>query len=461
MNFDGLVVPAMAVALAAPALAFLFLFAAAGCGAKPSEKVVGGVARAAYSVAALASVVATLSYVAGGMHPRHVHVGTWFGLSEYGFELGLGVDALSLTYLALVGFLSAVVGSMSHRYLHREEGYARFFLLLTLFATGMGILVTADSLAFLFVGWELVGISSALLIAFYQERPAPARHGLFAFVVYRICDVGVLSAVVFLHHLTGAGDLPVAGETAVLSFGAATLLGLLVLFGSMGKSAQLPFSGWLPRAMEGPTTSSAIFYGALSVHAGPYLLLRTAPLWRHSMVVCVAVGLVGGATALHASMVARVQTDAKTSLAYATLSQLGLIYVEIAFGLYTLALVHVSGNALLRTLQILGTPSVIADHERIENALGRDRPRAGVHLEQLVPARMRRWLYRFALERGYLDAGVSAVVASARRVLLAFDRLDRKVVEIIGGQRFVPELDIGSAPLSAHDEPAKRQEAVR
>jgi NADH:ubiquinone oxidoreductase subunit 5 (subunit L)/multisubunit Na+/H+ antiporter MnhA subunit len=434
MNVDDYIVPAVTVALAAPALAFLVLLAAAVWGGKPKEKTIGGLVRGAYGVATVASLVAAAAYVASGSVPRHVDFGHWFGLGHYGFGLGLGLDGLSLTYLVLIAFLSALLGSVSHRYLHREEGYRRFFLLLTLFSAGMSVLVLADSLGFLFIGWELVGLGSALLIAFYQERHAPARHGLFAYVVYRVCDVGLLAAAVFLHQVQGGDALPVSGEAVALGTSAATLFGLLVLFGSMGKSGQLPFSGWLPRAMEGPTTSSAIFYGALSVHAGPYLLLRTAPLWDDSMVVCAAVGLVGGATALHASIVGRVQTDAKAALAYATLAQLGLIYVEVACGLYTLALVHVVGNTLLRALQILRAPSVIADHERIENALGHGLPRSGVHLEHLVPAGLHRWLYRFALERGYLDSGTAAVVASARRGLLAFDRIDRKVIEIIGGE---------------------------
>jgi NADH:ubiquinone oxidoreductase subunit 5 (subunit L)/multisubunit Na+/H+ antiporter MnhA subunit len=474
MTFDECVVPAVAVALSAPALAFLVLLAAAGIGSRPREAIVGGVVRAAYTAASSASLVAALAYVLGGMHPRRVDVGTWFGIGAYGFQLGLGLDGLSLTYLALVGFLSAVVGGVSHRYLHREEGYRRFFLLLTLFSTGMGILVVADSLDLLIVGWELVGLGSALLIAFYEERDAPTRHGLLAYAVYRVCDVGVLSAAILLHHLTGAARLPISGEAAALSAGAATSLGLLLLFGSMGKSGQLPFSGWLPRAMEGPTTSSAIFYGALSVHAGPYLLLRTAPLWQGSIVVCSAIGLVGGATALHASVVGRVQTDAKTALAYATLSQLGLIYVEIALGLHALALAHVAGNALLRTLQILRAPSIIADHERIENLLGRGLPRSGVHLERLVPEGVRCWLYRFALERGYLDATAAAFIVRARLALLALDRADRRTIEIIGRTRSrrasaalhvppaVPELGAPSGGASsARGDGAEGQDVLR
>ncbi|MBC7172281.1 MAG: hypothetical protein H5U40_07650, partial [Polyangiaceae bacterium] len=203
--------------------------------------------------------------------------------------------------------------------------------------------------------------------------------------------------------------------------------------GSLGKSGQLPFSGWLPRAMEGPTTSSAIFYGALSVHAGPYLLLRTAPLWEPSRVVAACVVLVGAASALHATFVGRVQTDAKSALAYATLAQVGLVFVEIGLGFRTLALVHIVGNALLRSLQLLRAPSAISDHELVENGLGRAIPRSGGQYEAMLPAGARRWLYRLALERGDLDALVVRAGLAGQRFLALLDRFDRNVIDAIGG----------------------------
>ncbi len=429
---DALGGAALATILA-PLTAFLVLLLTAGAGLRPSERVIGAIARAAFFVECMASVLATALFVHVGERAAHFTLPAWFVTGGYAFELGLAIDAYALGFLVVVGVVSALVGSVSHRYLHREEGYRRFFLLLLLCATGMPIIVLADGLDLLFVGWEIVGISSALLIGFYQERPSPARHGLLAFAVYRTCDVGLLAGIVLLHGFAGHGELPGPGAST-LTVAHATVLGLLFLFGAMGKSGQLPFTGWLPRAMEGPTTSSAIFYGALSVHAGAYLLVRTAPIWSGAPLVHTAIVLVGAATALNGSIVGRVQTDAKTAIAYATVAQVGVIFVEIGFGLDAVAIAHIAGNAILRSFQILRAPSVIAEHERVENALGGVRPRAGVHLELLLPEGARRWLYRYALERGYIDALAYSAAGAARSWLGALDRFDHRLAEAIALQ---------------------------
>src|SRR5262249_6045676 len=141
----------------------------------------------------------------------------------------------------------------------------------------------------LFAGWELVGLSSALLVAFFQERPAPVRNGLRVWAVYRVSDAALLLAAIALHHLSGEGDfdkllgaVPWPDGRATLTGGPALLVGLLLVVAAAGKSALVPFSGWLPRAMEGPTPSSAVFYGALSVHLGAFLLLRVGPILETS-----------------------------------------------------------------------------------------------------------------------------------------------------------------------------------
>src|SRR5262249_33172175 len=159
--------------------------------------------------------------------------------------------------------------------------------LYALFVLGMVVSSLAGNIETLFAGWELVGLSSALLVAFFQERPAPARNGLWVWVVYRVADAAFLLAAVVMMHLAGRGDFDMLTGirdnlswpegTAVVSSGTALIVGLLLLVAAAGKSALVPFSGWLPRAMEGPTPSSAVFYGALSVHLGAFLLLRVGP----------------------------------------------------------------------------------------------------------------------------------------------------------------------------------------
>jgi NAD(P)H-quinone oxidoreductase subunit 5 len=183
----------------------------------------------------------------------------------------------------------------------------------------------------------------------------------------------------------------------------ALLVGALFVIAAAGKSGLIPFSGWLPRAMEGPTPSSAIFYGALSVHLGAFLLLRVSPILETSVWLCAALFTLGILTALFAHVAGSVQTDIKSALSFACLSQVGLIVAEISLGLRYIALIHLLGNACLRTLQFIRAPSLLHDYHTLENALGEHLPHQAGWGERLLSPSFRAWLYRFALERGYLD----------------------------------------------------------
>lgn len=210
------------------------------------------------------------------------------------------------------------------------------------------------------------------------------------------------------------------------------MVGLLILWASMGKAAQVPFSGWLPRAMEGPTPSSAVFYGALSIHLGPYLLLRAESILQSSWLAASAVIAVGSLTALHATFVGRTQSDIKSALSYASMTQVGLIYVEIGLGFRYLAVAHIVGHAAIRTLQILRSPSLLHDHHHLEQAMGKQLPRTGGHLERLVPDSLQPWLYRVALERGGFDALLKdRIVAPLLRFICRIDRLDQAWVDYL------------------------------
>ena len=220
-----------------------------------------------------------------------------------------------------------LVNAFAGKYLHLEPGFARFFILLCLFGIGMNLIVLADSIDVLFAGWECLGISSALLIGFFHERANAVKAALRAFTTYRICDVGILVASVVIHRAVGSGDfdrlfgLNWPQGVCTVSDTTATIVSLLLVFAALGKSAQVPFSGWLPKAMEGPTPSSAIFYGALSVHAGAYVLLRCGPLLDKAPLARITLIVIGIGTALHASLVGRVQTDLKSVLAFASMTQ--------------------------------------------------------------------------------------------------------------------------------------------
>ena len=430
---------AMTLIVGLPALAVVLLALPSWFGVRFRENTIVVVLGAAFTGALLATLTVFVALLCGDAQAIETNLGAWFNVGHYEFEWRFVGDRLSLPFAGFSAMLIGLVGAFSRRYLHREEGFLRFFLMLAIFGTGVELVVLAGSIDLVFFGWELVGLTSALLIGFYHDRPKPVEHGLRAFVTYRLCDIGLLGAAVWLHHTVGhsalVADDPWLGFAAPPGVRDATLVGLLLLWASMGKSAQAPLGGWLPRAMEGPTNSSAIFYGAISIHLGPYLLLRSAPILESAPLVAYAVIAIGAATAIHATFVGNAQTDIKCALAYASMTQVGLIFVEIGLGFRYLALAHIIGHATLRSLQVLRSPSLLHDHQHLEQAMGGTLPRTGRHIERLVPKPLQPWLYRMALERGYFDTLlVDGVAGGFRRLVLGVDRADRRVSAWITGE---------------------------
>jgi NAD(P)H-quinone oxidoreductase subunit 5 len=405
------------------------------------ERWTGRFAAAAMAISCAAFCAALLLQATtrtGGM----VLYGSWSTSHAGGIAIEFLLDGTSLGFAALSSAIAGVVAAFSNRYLHREPGYNRYFFLLAMFVTGMLLVALAGNVEVLFAGWELVGLSSALLVAFFHERPAPVTNALRVFSVYRISDAAMLSAAVLLHHVAGSGSLALlfggadAASAAGLTGGNATMIAVLLIVAVAGKSALLPFSGWLPRAMEGPTPSSAVYYGSLSIHAGCFLLLRAAPLLEQAPAARWLAGGIGAATALFSSLTTRVQSDVKSSLAYASLTQVGIIVVEIALGLYTLAFLHLVGHACFRLLQFLSAPNVLHDLHGLEAAVGERLTPAGGYLETMIPDGLRRRLFLFALERGFVDAVLDRfVVDPFYRVTRLMSRLDRFLCDVVTRQR--------------------------
>jgi len=433
-HYSGLV----GMLLAFPALAAVLLGIPAWLGRGWSERATRKIVGVTYGCVVVACAALALIMLLEGETEVRLPLGAWFSVGEYRFDWELIVDRLSLPFATYSAVLLIVISAFSGRYLHREPGFTRFYVLLAVFGAGIELVILAGSLDLIFIGWELVGLTSALLIGFFHERRAPAAHGLRAFVTYRLCDVGLLGAAVWLHHSVGTASMT---DTSGLWRGLAVphnakdavFVGLLLLWATMGKSAQVPLSGWLPRAMEGPTTSSAVFYGALSIHLGAYLLLRAAPILDHTSVVTTAVVIVGALSALHGTFVGRVQTDIKSALAYASMTQVGIIFVEIGLGLRMLPILHIVGHACIRTLQILRSPSLLHDHHHLEMAMGASLPRTGRHIERIVPRSLQPWFYLHALERGYFDILLhDYVVGGFVRVFQWIDRIERRWVAWLG-----------------------------
>jgi NAD(P)H-quinone oxidoreductase subunit 5 len=379
-------------------LAFLWLL-----GWVPGERPVSRITGVTFSgcVFGLAALLWKLTSGAGASPAVVVTFGNWFAVHDYHFPLVLMVDRLSLPFLAMTVMLSGLIGQFSATYLHRERGFFRFFLLLHLFAFGSLLAFAAGSLDLLAAGWEIVGITSVLLIAFFQLRPAPVENGLRVFAVYRACDIGLLVGIFAMHHWAGTAAFD--RGFPVLTGAEALTVCLLLLLAASGKAAQVPFSGWLPRAMEGPTPSSAIFYGAISIHAGAYLLLRVQPVLAQSALASTLVVLIGVITALHGTIAGRASADAKTSLAYASLTQVGVVFVEIGIGWTSVAVAHILGHATVRTMQFLRAPSMLHDYHQMQSAIGGELSPTGKHLESMLPEGVQLWLYRWAFDRGHLD----------------------------------------------------------
>lgn len=441
MNEHDFIAVLVKTQLAAPAATLAVIGLPTLLGRPLPERATTRVVGAGFAAAFLAGVVMLVMLAAGGFKPEVVHSGTWFAVGHHEATIDLVADALSVPYVCFSTGLCWLVNAFAGKYLHREPGFSRFFILLSLFGTGMNLMVLADSIDMLFAGWECLGISSALLIGFFHERNNAVRAALRAFTTYRVCDVGLLAASVVVHRAVGSGDFQRLftanwpDGTCLVPGTTAEIISLLLVFAALGKSAQIPFSGWLPRAMEGPTPSSAIFYGALSIHAGAYVLLRCESLLEQAPLARFALIVIGTATALHANTVGKVQTDLKSMLAYASMTQAALIFVEIGLGWRVIPLIHVVSHAILRSLQILRSPSALHDRHELEAALGGHPGAGGWSPIKLLPVRWQAAIYRVALERGFEDMVVGRLFITPACWL--FERaasLERRWIAWLGGE---------------------------
>jgi NADH:ubiquinone oxidoreductase subunit 5 (subunit L)/multisubunit Na+/H+ antiporter MnhA subunit len=421
--------------VAVPALLVAVFFIAFLWDHRLQEKTVGKIFQGAISVSLLSALSAAAIMLMSRTAHHPIELGDWVITPNYHLKFELMLDVLSMSYVILTLVLCATVTAFSTRYMHREPGYNRFFVLFAVFLLGMVTAALSGTVETIFAGWEMVGLSSVLLIAFFHERPSPPRNGLRVWIVYRVGDAALMLAAILMHEINGAGDFDrLTGSQAwpahesVLIGPHFTILGILFFLAAACKSALIPFSGWLPRAMEGPTPSSAIFYGALSVHLGVFLLLRVSPVLDSSPLLSISVVLLGLATSALAYLSGRVQSDIKSALAFASLTQVGLIIAEIGLGFRYLPLLHLLGHACLRTLQFLRAPSLLHDHHNLEDAIGMRPREEKVEWAQRLTPETRYWLYRFALERGYLDNLLEKYIAQPFVSLFrSFDRFEQSL----------------------------------
>lgn len=395
-----------------------------------------------------------------GYSPIHVDLLTIYKSSHFEFTLDLYYDWLSAVYSFIGGYLFWIISRFSRTYMHRERGYKRFYNHFLLFFSGINLLIVSGNFETLFLGWEIVGISSFLLITFFRERYLPIKNGLKVLSFYRIGDVSLLTAIWLCHHVLQnkmsfyafheAGfylKSIMPNETQLV------YAGLLLALAAAVKSAQFPFFTWLPRAMEGPTVSSAIFYGSMSIHVGVFLLIRTAPIWEHSHLVRIMLFAIGGITTIMTSLISKVQSSGKSQIAYASASQLGLMFIEISLGLYGLAAFHFACNALFRTYQFLSSPSIMSYliHQQFYEYI----PDKKKELS-FLPMNIRNTIYLLALKEFSLDRLWYAYQWKPfKRIGKAFHVLRNRIAESIVvmlmlfglyGYVFHPLSDIQSIP---------------
>src|SRR5260221_6932699 len=355
--------PALALILLFPALGVVFnLFFGARWGRTAVNVVGPGVMFAAFGVATWAFLT-LLAMPAGGALAAHMW--GWIEAGRFHADLGLRVDALSGVMVMVVTGVGALIHLYSVGYMAHDEDFARFFTYMNLFALSMLILILADNLLMMFVGWEGVGLCSYLLIAFWYTNPQFAYNGRKAFVVNRIGDAGFLLAMFTIVATLGAQGVwsldftTMHDNASMLGGAAATVIGILLFIGATGKSAQIPLYVWLPDAMVGPTPVSALIHAATMVTAGVYMVARLHFLYTLTPDAMYVVAVIGTVTAFLASTLALVQTAISGVLTYSAISQIGYMMLGVGVGAFAAGTFHLMTHAFFKGLLFLCSGSVI------------------------------------------------------------------------------------------------------
>src|ERR1700691_5196404 len=298
---------------------------------------------------------------ANGWHPAVTEISkNWLSIGDLHVDFGLKLDALSMMMLLIVTGVGGAIHIYPFGYMHEDKGMSRFFAFMSLFTFSMLGIVLANNFLMMFIFWELVGVSSYLLIGFWFEKPSAGDAAKKAFITNRLGDFGFLAGILMVWGLLGSlnfGELQTAMLANPVALGAsATIAGLLIFCGAVGKSAQFPLHVWLPDAMEGPTPVSALIHAATMVAAGVYMLCRVLFLLDADALHVIA--YIGGFTALLAALIAVQQNDIKRIIAYSTLSQLGYMVVAVGLNGPTPAMFHLTTHAFFKALLFLSAGSV-------------------------------------------------------------------------------------------------------
>ncbi|MFS8616226.1 MAG: NADH-quinone oxidoreductase subunit L [Solitalea sp.] len=362
-----------------PALPYLGALILILAGSKLSKQMAGIIGCGSMGLSALWTGVTGIAFLSGGREPVRLQLWEWFDVAGWNPGVTLYFDSLSLVFTFVITFVGFLIHVYSTGYMARDEGFNRFFAYLNLFVGSMLMLVLADNLLLLYLGWEGVGLCSYLLIGFWYQDPANGAAARKAFIVTRIGDTAFAIGLFMLFQTLGTlniGAILAEAGSALSGDGAAswpggpagaTAIALLLVGGAVGKSAQIPLQTWLPDAMAGPTPVSALIHAATMVTAGVYLIARMHGIFELSPVSMQVVSLIGTITLLVAGCSALCQSDLKRVLAYSTISQIGYMFLALGLGAWSAAIFHFFTHAFFKALLFLGAGAIIESLHHEQN----------------------------------------------------------------------------------------------
>jgi len=292
----------------------------------------------------------------------HSHMFNWISIDNFTIPLAFMADPLSSIMISFISFVGLLIHIYAYGYMSLDQGFGKFFAYFNLFMGSMLLLVLANTPIIMFVGWELVGLSSYLLIGYYHEKSANIKAANKAFILNRVGDFGFIIAILVLFLVAGSKGftfMDLQESVSHVSFHILTLIGVLLFVGAMGKSAQIPLYVWLPDAMAGPTPVSALIHAATMVTAGVYMVARFSFVYELIPNVGEFIAIIGVSSALFAAIIASYQSDIKKILAYSTMSQLGYMFVAVGLGFYDEGIFHVFTHAFFKALLFMGAGAVI------------------------------------------------------------------------------------------------------
>ena len=348
-----------------PALPFLSFLVLSLAGRRLNKNTIAWMGAGSICAAAVITIILGIQFLhappVAGVYQQLLW--QWFSTSNLSVSFSLRIDALSLVFIFIITFVGAIIHIYSTAFMRQDLDYARFFACMNLFVCAMLLLVMADNLVLLYLGWEGVGLCSYLLIGFWYQVPANSNAANKAFIVTRIGDTAMLIGLFLLFKELGTLDIAAILQQAPHHFAGGvsniTLIVLLLLAGGMGKSAQLPLQTWLPDAMAGPSPVSALIHAATMVTAGVYLIARMHVLFQLSPFAMSVTAVIGALTLLIAGCSAMVQTDIKRILAYSTISQIGYMFLALGVGAWSAAIFHFFTHAFFKALLFLAAGVVI------------------------------------------------------------------------------------------------------